>query len=196
MGICRSSRFSLVLAALIAFSVVGFGGVPASGAAVDQLLAPTATPAGTFAGVSYVQYDGIFEGETSTGAFRVPYRITAPADPPLGNGTVVVEPSHFAIGLGALNIYLRREPLFTRGFAHAGIGWSTTSFGPGQNNRILDPPCPARSSTAASPTMAVVPTTRSSLTSPAPSRPMRRPTRCSATLRDGMRPASPIRRTR
>jgi hypothetical protein len=48
-------------------------------------------------------------------------------------------PSHFAIGLGALNIYLRRELLFTRGFAHAGIGWSPTSFDPGFDNRILDP---------------------------------------------------------
>jgi Alpha/beta hydrolase domain len=142
MSVCRFLRFSLALAALVAFSVVGFGGMPASGATADQLLAPTATPAGTFAGVSYVQYDGIFEGETSTGAFRVPYRITAPADASLGNGTVVVEPSHFAVGLGVLNLYLRRELLFTRGFAHAGIGWSTTSFGPGQDNRILDPTVP------------------------------------------------------
>jgi hypothetical protein len=60
----------------------------------------------------------------------------------LGNGTVVVEPSHFAVGLGVLNLYLRRERLFSRGFAHAGIGWSTTSFGPDRDNRILDPTVP------------------------------------------------------
>jgi hypothetical protein len=119
-------------------------GIPMSISAADQLLAATRTQAGTFEGVPYVQYDGIFQGETSTGAFRVPYRITAPApaDPALGNGTVVVEPSHFAVGLGVLNLYLRRERLFSRGFAHAGIGWSTTSFGPDQNNRILDPTVP------------------------------------------------------
>lgn len=98
--------------------------------------------AGVFAGVPYVQYDGIFEGETSTGAFRVPYRITAPVDPSLGNATVLVEPSHFAVGLGALNFYLRPELLFSRGFSHAGIGWSRTSLGPGTNRRILDPSVP------------------------------------------------------
>jgi hypothetical protein len=40
--------------------------------AADQLLAATRTQAGTFEGVPYVRYDGIFQGETSTGAFRVP----------------------------------------------------------------------------------------------------------------------------
>ena len=178
-----------------AFSVVGFGGTPASAAAADHLLAPTATPAGTFAGVSYMQYDGIFEGETATGAFRVPYRITAPANRALGNGTVVVEPPHFAVGLGVLNLYLRRELLFTRGFAHAGIGWSK-SLWPGEGNRILDPTVPGTFIDGGFPDLAVVPTTRSSLTSLAPSRRIRRPTRCSATSRDGMQPASPIRRTR
>jgi len=109
-------------------------------AADDRLLAPTVTPAGVFAGVSYVRYDGIFEGKTSTGAFRVPYRITAPAEPAAGNGTVLVEPAHFALGLGALTTYLRPGLLFDRGFAHAGIGWSTAAVGPGM--RILDPNVP------------------------------------------------------
>ncbi|WP_282694309.1 alpha/beta hydrolase domain-containing protein [Streptomyces sp. CC208A] len=94
------------------------------------------TPLGTFDGVSYVRYDGVFEGRTSTGRFRVPYRISAPQDPGRTNGTVLVEPSHFAVGLGALDGYLRPELLFTRGFVHAGIGWSTFA------NRILDPTVP------------------------------------------------------
>jgi hypothetical protein len=132
----------LVLAGLVAFSVAMSGGVPASAAAEDQLRAPTATPAGTFGGVQYVRYDGIFEGETSTGEFRVPYRITAPADSALGNGTVIVEPPHRVVGLGVLNLYLRPDLLFSRGFAHAGIGWSTASFGPGADMRILDPSVP------------------------------------------------------
>jgi hypothetical protein len=88
---------------------------------------------GPFGGIAYVQYDGIFEGQTSTGAYRVPYRITAPADPADGNRTVVVEPPHGAAGLGALNIYLRRDFLFSLGFVHAGVGWSTVG------TRILDP---------------------------------------------------------
>lgn len=142
MNVRVGLRLRLVLVGLVAVSVGVSGGVPASAADEDELLPPTATPVGTFGGVSYVQYDGIFQGETSTGAFRVPYRITAPADSELGNRTVVVEPPHAAIGLGALDLFLGRDMLFTRGFAHAGIGWSTTSFGPGFDNRILDPTVP------------------------------------------------------
>jgi hypothetical protein len=106
--------------------------VPARGTE-DRLSEPVVTPLGSFGGIRYVQYDGVFEGRTSTGRFRVPYRISAPADPRRGNKTAVVEPSHFVVGLGALNVYLRRDFLFRRGFVHAGIGWSTLG------NRILDP---------------------------------------------------------
>jgi hypothetical protein len=88
-----------------------------------------------------VQYDGISKGRLpqERSACRTGSRLRRI---PLGNGTVVVEPSHFAIGLGVLNIYLRQDLRITRGSAHAGIGWSTTSFGPGQDNRILDPTVP------------------------------------------------------
>lgn len=110
---------------------------PRGGPADDRLSPPTAvTPLGSFGGIPYVQYDGVFEGATSTGRFRVPYRISAPADPHRANATVLVEPPHFVTGLGALNVYLRRELLFSRGFVHAGIGWSTLG------NRILDPSVP------------------------------------------------------
>ncbi|GAA2403543.1 hypothetical protein GCM10010404_72030 [Nonomuraea africana] len=109
---------------------------------VDRLLPPRVTPIGTFEGVRYVRYSGVFEGQTSTGAFRVPYQITAAQDPRHGNRTVLVEPSHFAIGLGVRDIYLRPRFLFGRGFAHAGIGWSTATFGPGRDKRILDPTVP------------------------------------------------------
>jgi hypothetical protein len=109
---------------------------PSPAAADGALGPPLAKPVGTFGGIVYIQYDGIFEGETSTGAYRVPYRISAPADPSLANRTVVVEPPHGAIALGALNVYLRRDFLFSRGFVHAGIGWSTVG------TRILDPSVP------------------------------------------------------
>ena len=97
-------------------------------AAADGALGPptTRTSVGTFGGIAYVQYDGIFEGQTSTGAYRVPYRISAPEIPSLANRTVVVEPAHFAIALGALDVYLRRDFLFSRGFVHAGIGIEST----------------------------------------------------------------------
>ncbi|GAA4932207.1 alpha/beta hydrolase domain-containing protein [Streptomyces coeruleoprunus] len=102
----------------------------------DRLGRPTVTRLGTFGGIRYLRYDGVFEGRTSTGRFRVPYRISAPADPHRGNGTVLVEPPHFAAGLGTLDSYLEPKLLFSRGFVHAGVGWSTF------RNRILDPSVP------------------------------------------------------
>lgn len=121
---------------LLTISATVLAGVPSYAAVPDRLGTPTITSLGTFGGIPYVRYDGVFEGETSTGAFRVPYRISAPADPSLSNGAVLVEPPHFAIGLGTLNFYLRPDFLLGRGFVHAGIGWGT--FG----NRILDPGAP------------------------------------------------------
>src|SRR5262245_37116243 len=113
---------------------------PLLAAAEGGLGEPVATPVGTFGGIAYVQYDGLFEGQTSTGAYRVPYRITAPENPADGNRTVLVElvePPHGAAGLGALEVYLRRDFLFSRGFIPAGIGWSTLG------TRILDPSVPS-----------------------------------------------------
>ena len=120
---------ALAAAALLASSLAA-----ADGGLGQPLLLPT--PLGTFGGIAYVQYDGIFEGRTSTGAYRVPYRISAPKNLSLANRTVVVEPPHGAAGLGALSVYLRRDFLFSRGFVHAGIGWSTVG------TRILDPSVP------------------------------------------------------
>jgi Alpha/beta hydrolase domain len=132
-----------VTAVVVALLVTVAPGVSHAAAASDDVQAPTAaTPAGSFDGVDYVQYDGVFAGHTSTGAFRVPYRITAPVDPNDGNGAVVVEPPHFATGLGTLAFQLGRRFLLGRRFIHAGVGYSTTSFGPGLDQRILDPTVP------------------------------------------------------
>ena len=121
------SCLALAAAALLA---------PSLAAADGALGQPATTSVGTFGGIAYVQYDGIFEGQTSTGAYRVPYRISAPENVSVANRTVVVEPPHGAAGLGALSVYLRRDFLFSRGFVHAGIGWSTLG------TRILDPSVP------------------------------------------------------
>jgi hypothetical protein len=131
-------QLSFLVALLLVLAPTGTGYAVAE----DQLSTPVATSIGTFGGIAYIQYDGIFEGQTSTGTYRVPYRITAPADPARGNRTVLVEPPHFAIGLGTLDLNLGRDFLLTRGFAHAGIGYSTTSGGEGFNFRILDPTVP------------------------------------------------------
>jgi Alpha/beta hydrolase domain len=116
--------------------------LPSIASADGRLTPPTATAVGDFGGLQYVQYDGIFAGQTSTGTYRVPYRVTAPAQPRSGNRTVLVEPPHFAIGLGALDLHLGRDFLLSRGFSHVGVGYSTTDFGDGANLRILDPSVP------------------------------------------------------
>lgn len=132
-----------VTAVVVAILWTAAPGVAEVAAATDDVEAPTtATPAGSFDGVDYVQYDGVFAGHTSTGAFRVPYRITAPVDPNDGNGAVVMEPPHFATGLGTLAFQLGRKFLLGRRFIHVGVGYSTTSFGPGLDQRILDPTVP------------------------------------------------------
>ena len=131
-----------MIAIMIALILVGVVAVILiARAPTFRLGQPISTPIGTFGGISYVQYDGIFEGKTSSGAYRVPYRITAPADPSSGNHTILVEPPHYAIGLGVLEINLGQDFLFSRGFAHAGIGWSTTTNSDG-DFRILDPTVP------------------------------------------------------
>ena len=144
MGTRRLRGAPVVGSALVVALLVTIApGVSDAAAATDAIEAPTtATPAGRFDGVDHVQYDGVFAGHTSTGAFRVPYRITAPVDPDDGNGAVVVEPPHFATGLGTLEFQLGRRFLLGRGFIHAGVGYSTTSFGPGLDQRILDPTVP------------------------------------------------------
>jgi hypothetical protein len=94
---------------------------------------------GKFGGVHYVQYDGLFVGKTSTGNYRVPYRISTPANPRRANrGTVLVEPPHFALGTYLREGWLGRPFLFGRGFLHASVGYSTTTSGPFVY-RILDP---------------------------------------------------------
>ena len=136
---CPQAATALVVALLVTIAP----GVSDAIAGSDDIAAPTtAIPAGSFDGVDYVQHDGVFTGHTSTGAFRVPYRITAPVDPDDGNGAVVVEPPHFATGLGTLAFQLGRRFLLGRRFTHAGVGYSTTSFGPGLDQRILDPSVP------------------------------------------------------
>ena len=132
------------LALIITVALVALAALvaPSSASANGQFDLPRATQVGTFEGIAYIQYDGILEGRTSTGDYRVPYRVTAPAHPGQANRTVLVEPSHFVVGLGTLDVFLRRDFLFTRGFAHAGVGWSTTSYGEGADLRILDPTVP------------------------------------------------------
>ena len=113
---------------------------PSAASAAGKLRPPLdSSPLGTFGGVRYVQYDGLFVGKTSTGNYSVPYRISAPANPRRANrGTVLVEPPHFATGAYLRDGWLGRPFLFGRRFLHASVGYSTTTSGPFVY-RILDP---------------------------------------------------------
>lgn len=90
-------------------------------------------PFGQFNGVRYLKYTGRFEGETRNGRYRVPYEIVAPANPARGNGIVVVEPPHPAVGPGVRDIFLGQEFFFARGFSHAQVGWGSVGY------EIVDP---------------------------------------------------------
>lgn len=90
-------------------------------------------PFGTFDGVAFVRHTGMFEGETGLGEFRVPYEIVAPEDPMEGNGTVLVEPPHFAFGALGRDVILGRELVFATVSGYAAVG-----FGEHLLN-ILDP---------------------------------------------------------
>ena len=111
----------------------------ASAAGKLQLAESRTTSLGTFEGVQYLQYEGLFTGKTSTGKYSVPFRISAPANPRNAkSSTVLVEPPHDATGTYLRESYLGRPLLFGEGFLHASVGYSTTTFGPFVY-RILDP---------------------------------------------------------
>jgi hypothetical protein len=87
------------------------------------------TPLGTFGDIPYVQLEGLFVGQTSTGRFRVPYKISAPTDPRLANRTVLVEPPHVVAGTELRDAWLGFPFLFSRGFVHASVAYSIASLG-------------------------------------------------------------------
>lgn len=92
-----------------------------------------AEPFGTFDGVAFVRHTGLFEGETSLGAFRMPYEIVAPEDPALGNGSVLVEPPHFAFGPFGRDLILGRDLVFQTVSGYASVGFGEDGL------NILDP---------------------------------------------------------
>lgn len=136
------TTLALACGTLLLSACDGTGPVAPDGAASPGLSGPaldvsfvegSAEPFGTFDGVAFVRHTGMFEGETSLGAFRVPYEIVAPEDPDQGNGTVLVEPPHFSLGAIGRDFVLGRAFLFDRGFSYAAVGFGDFGL------NILDP---------------------------------------------------------
>src|SRR5215204_5178334 len=138
-----SRREALKLLGGASLGLLALPAFPSTASAAGTLQPPSKTSLGTFKGVEYFQYEGLFAGKTSTGKYSVPYRISAPANPRSANSsTVLVEPPHFAMGTFLRESYLGRPFLFGEGFMHASVGYSTGSppgFGGSISNRILDP---------------------------------------------------------
>src|SRR5215218_4707621 len=129
-----SRREALKLLGGASLGLLALPAFPSTASAAGTLQPPSKTSLGTFRGVEYFQYAGLFAGKTSTGKYSVPYRISAPANPRSATGsTVLVEPPHFATGTFLRESYLGRPFLFGEGFLHASVGYSTFA------NRILDP---------------------------------------------------------
>ncbi len=88
---------------------------------------------GTFGAVEYIRYTGRFVGTTALGDYRMAFEIVAPADPALGNGTVLIEPPHFFFGPLGRDGVLGRAFVFGHGFSYATVGYATDGLS------ILDP---------------------------------------------------------
>jgi hypothetical protein len=97
------------------------------------LIEISSSPYGAFGGLDYVRHAGRFVGETSRGAFRVPFEIVAPADPRRGNRTVLFEAPHFIYGTAGRDSTFGPDLLFQRRFSHASVGFSNEGF------NLLDP---------------------------------------------------------
>ena len=156
-----SRRGALKLLGGASFGLLVLPLFPSTASAAGKLQLPSKTSSlGTFDGVEYFQYEGLFVGKTSTGKYSVPYRISAPANPRSARrSTVLVEPPHFAQGTFLRESYLGRPFLFGEGFLHASVGYSTFA------NRILDPTADGVFIRGESSMAMARPTTRSSSTS-------------------------------
>jgi hypothetical protein len=90
-------------------------------------------PFGTFGGIQYIRYTGRFIGTTALGDYRMAFEIVAPANPGLGNGTVLIEPPHFLGGPAGRDLFVGRDFIFGHGFSYATVGFGTWGL------NILDP---------------------------------------------------------
>jgi hypothetical protein len=117
------------------FAIAIFGALALAVAArAEAALEPElSAPFGSFNGIDFVSHTGRFSGETSKGAFDVPFQIVVPSDPALGNGTLLFEPPHWFFGPFGRDVILGRDFLFDAGYSYAAVGWSEDGLS------VLDP---------------------------------------------------------
>jgi hypothetical protein len=133
----RNRLLSHLRSSFCALAIAGVSLVWTSTPASAGTFIPTASePFGTFGDVQYVRYTGRFVGTTAPtglGAYRMAFEIVAPANPALGNGTVLIEPPHSGFGSAGRDVVLGRDFVFGHGFSYATVGFGTFGL------NILDP---------------------------------------------------------
>jgi len=130
----KQSILSHLRTSLCALAIAGVSLVWTSTPASAATFVETAwEPFGTFGDVEYIRYTGRFVGNTALGEYRMAFEIVAPADPTLGNGTVLIEPPHFLGGPAGRDLFVGRDFIFGHGFSYATVGFGTSGF------NILDP---------------------------------------------------------
>jgi hypothetical protein len=130
----RNRLLSLLSTSFCALAITGVSLVWTSTSAFAACFVDTASePFGTFGGVQYVRYTGRFVGTTALGDYRMAFEIVAPANPGLGNGTVLIEPPHSGFGPAGRDLVLGRDFVFGHGFSYATVGFGTFGL------NILDP---------------------------------------------------------
>ena len=118
-------------------SAVACAAAAVSPALADDFDDVITEPFGVFAGVEYVRHTGVFEGESALGAFRVPFEVVAPADPGLGENTLLFEPPHSGFSTVGRDLILGPDLIFGRGLRFAAVGVGNFS-----ELHILDPSIP------------------------------------------------------
>lgn len=125
-----------ILFLVVLLQATATNAVPAQQSAEVSFVESTSGPFGTFNGVTYIRHTGMLEGETSLGAFRVPYEIIAPEDTAQSNGAVLVEPPHFLFGPLGRDYSLGSELIFKTVSGYASVGFGENGL------NILDPTAP------------------------------------------------------
>ena len=88
---------------------------------------------GSFGGISYTQHTGRFSGVTELGEFDMPFEVLTPTDPEQTNGSLLIEPPHFAFGPGGRDLILGRDLVLGTGLSYAAVGFGSHGL------NVLDP---------------------------------------------------------